>query len=51
MFNLDTMDHTTDTKHDDRVEVMVAQTRASKAGAHAFDHLGRYEARLSKQLL
>jgi hypothetical protein len=51
MFNLDTMDHTTGAKHDDRVEVMVAQTRAWKADAHAFDLLGRYEARLSKQLL
>jgi hypothetical protein len=32
------------------VEVMCAQTRAWKADAHVFDTLGRYEARLSRQL-
>ena len=51
MFNLDTMDHTTRVQRDDRVEVMQAQTRAWKTDAHAFDLLGRYESRLSRQLL
>jgi hypothetical protein len=50
MYNIDTVDHTLPTDHDDRVEVMCAQTRAWKADAHVFDTLGRYEARLSRQL-
>jgi len=41
----------TDTAHDDRLEVMVAQTRAWMERAGTIDTLGRYEARLSRQLL
>ncbi len=41
----------TDCPHDDRLEVMAAQTRAWIERAGAFDTLGRYEARLSRQLL
>jgi len=51
MFNFGLIQHTTDTPHDDRVEVMVAQTRAWIEQSHAFDVLGRYETRLSRQLL
>jgi hypothetical protein len=51
MFNFGLIRHTTDTDHDDRVEVMVAQTRAWIDQSHAFDVLGRYETRLSRQLL
>ncbi len=47
MFNFGLIQHTTDTDHDDRVEVMVAQTRSWIEQSHAFDVLGRYEARLS----
>ena len=50
MFNFGLIQHTTDTDHDDRVEVMVAQTRSWFQQAHAFDILGRYETRLSRQL-
>ncbi len=50
MFNFGLIQHTTDTDHDDRVEVMVAQTRSWFEQAHAFDVLGRYETRLSRQL-
>jgi hypothetical protein len=39
-----------DTPHDDRVEAMVAQTRSWAEQARAFDLLGRYENRLSRQL-
>jgi len=41
----------TDTDHDDRIEVMAAQTRAWTERASYFDTLGRYEQRLSRQLL
>ncbi len=51
MFNFGLIQHTTDTDHDDRVEVMVAQTRAWIEQSHAFDVLDRYETRLSRQLL
>jgi hypothetical protein len=51
MFNSGLIQNTTDTPHDDRVEVMVAQTRAWIEQSHAFDVLGRYETRLSRQLL
>ena len=50
MFNFGLIQHTTDTDHDDRVEVMVAQTRAWIDESHAWDVLGRYETRLSRQL-
>ena len=36
---------------DDRIEVMAAQTRAWIEHANTFDTIGRYEARLSRQLL
>jgi hypothetical protein len=51
MFNFGLIQHTTDPPHDDRVEVMVAQTRAWVEQSHAFDVLGCYETRLSRQLL
>jgi hypothetical protein len=51
MLNFGLIQYTTDTDHDDRVEVMVAQTRALIEQANAFDVLGRYETRLSRQLL
>src|SRR5277367_1177431 len=51
MFNFGLIQHTTDTDHDDRAEVMAAQTRAWIEQSHAFDVLGRYETRLSRQLL
>jgi hypothetical protein len=50
MFNFGLIQHTTTTDHDDRVEVMVAQTRSWFEQANAFDVLGRYETRLSRQL-
>jgi hypothetical protein len=43
--------NTTDTPHDDMVEVMAAQTRAWIEQSHAFGVLGRYETRLSRQIL
>ena len=51
MLNFDLMQHERVNQSDDRTEVMLAQTRAWKADAHSFDLLGRYEGRLSKQLL
>ena len=51
MFNPDTIDHATDREHEDRVEIMCAQTRAWKADAHSFEILGRYEMRLHRQLM
>jgi hypothetical protein len=51
MYTVDAVDHTLPTDHDDRTEVMWAQTRAWKADAQIFDTLGRYEGRLSRQLL
>jgi len=41
----------TDTDQDDRIEIMAAQTRAWTERAGTFDVIGRYEARLSRQLL
>jgi hypothetical protein len=52
MFNLDTWLHSTSAHpEDDRLETMCAQTRAWKEDARSFELLGRYEARLSRQLL
>src|SRR5277367_5787114 len=51
MLNFGLIRYTTDTDHDDRVEVMIAQTRALIEQTNAFDVLGRYETRLSRQLL
>jgi hypothetical protein len=51
MFNFGLMRNETDTAHDDRIEVMAAQTLAWTERANSFDILGRYESRLSRQLL
>ena len=51
MFSFGITANETDLPHDDRVEVMAAQTRAWIERAGAFDTLGRYECRLSRQLL
>jgi len=51
IFNFGLIDNTTDTPHDDRIEVMIAQTRAWIERSGTFDALGRYEARLTKQVL
>jgi hypothetical protein len=51
IFGFGTVAHSTATPHDDRVEVMIAQTRAWLERAGSFDILGRYEARLARQLL
>src|ERR1039458_9530027 len=51
MLNFDMMTRETDSNPDDRTEVMFAQTRAWKDEAKSFDVLGRYEARLTRQLL
>ena len=40
-----------DNDNDDRIEIMGAQTRAWTERASTFDVIGRYEARLSRQLL
>ena len=40
-----------DNDNDDRIEIMAAQTRAWTERASTFDVIGRYEARLSRQLL
>src|ERR1700743_2978423 len=51
MVNLGLIRNTTDTDHDDRVEAMIAQVRSWMEQSNAFDVLGRYETRLSRQLL
>jgi hypothetical protein len=51
LFNLGLTQNETDTDQDDRIEVMAAQTRAWIEHASTFDTIGRYEARLSRQLL
>ena len=51
LFTFGTTRNETDTPHDDRIEVMAAQTRAWTERATTFDTLGRYESRLSRQLL
>jgi hypothetical protein len=51
MFSFGLMGNESDTAHDDRIEVMAAQTRAWIERANSFDVLGRYESRLSRQLL
>ena len=40
-----------DNDNDDRIEIMGAQTRAWTERASTFDVIGRYEARVSRQLL
>ncbi len=51
IFSFGLTENERDTDHDDRIEVMAAQTRAWIERANSFDTLGRYEARLSRQLL
>jgi len=51
IFSFGLTENETDTDQDDRIEVMAAQTRAWIERANSFDTLGRYEARLSRQLL
>jgi len=51
MFSFGLMLNETGTDHDDRIEVMAAQTRAWIERANSFDVLGRYETRLSRQLI
>jgi hypothetical protein len=51
MFSFGLIDHTTDSANDDRIEVMVAQTRAWVERSNSFDILGRYESRLTRQVL
>jgi hypothetical protein len=51
MLNFDMMHRETDGNPCDRTEVMLAQTRAWKDDARTFDILGRYEARLTRQLV
>jgi hypothetical protein len=51
IFHFGTIDNSTATPHDDRIEVMIAQTRAWIERSGAFDVLGRYEARLARQVV
>jgi hypothetical protein len=51
MFNIDTEWNTNPAQPDARYAAMIGQTLAWKKDAHAFEILGRYEARLSRQLL
>ena len=51
MFSFGLTQNETDSPHDDRIEVMAAQTRAWTEQAKSFDVLGRYESRLSRQLI
>jgi hypothetical protein len=51
LFNFGITANETGTDHDDRLEVMAAQTRAWIEHAGYLDTLGRYENRLSRQLL
>ena len=50
LFNFGLAANETDTPHDDRLEVMAAQTRAWMERSNYLDTLGRYEARLSRLL-
>jgi hypothetical protein len=51
LFNFGLVENSTDSPNDDRIEVMAAQTRAWIEHSNSFDVLGRYEARLTRQLL
>jgi hypothetical protein len=51
IFNFGLLANETQTPHDDRLEVMIAQTRAWIERSSSFDVLGRYESRLTRQLL
>jgi hypothetical protein len=51
MFSFGLVANETDSGNEDRIEVMAAQTRAWMQHPNSFDALGRYETRLSRQLL
>jgi hypothetical protein len=51
IFSFGLIENETGSPNDDRIEVMAAQTRAWIERSNSFDNLGRYEARLSRQLL
>ena len=51
LFSFGIFENETQTDHDDRIEVMAAQTRAWVTQSTSFENLGRYEARLSRQLI
>jgi hypothetical protein len=51
MFSFGITANETDLPHEDDIEVMAAQVRAWVERANSFDVLGRYESRLSRQLL
>lgn len=51
IFQFGAADHTTNSPHDDRTELMIAHTRAWLDRGGSFDILGRYESRLSRQVL
>ena len=51
LFNFGLTQNESSADQDDRIEVMAAQTRAWIEHAATFDTIGRYEARLSRQLL
>jgi hypothetical protein len=51
IFQFGAADRTTDSPHEDRVEMMIAQTRAWLDRGASFDILGRYESRLARQVL
>jgi hypothetical protein len=51
IFNVSLIENITGTPQDDRIEMIVAQTRAWIQQSPSFDVLGRYESRLARQLL
>jgi hypothetical protein len=51
IFNFGLLDNTTETPHDDHLEVMIAQTRAWIERSGSFDVLGRSEGRLARHVL
>jgi len=51
ILNFGLVENTSDTPHSDDVECMAAQTRSWLEHDTSFEKLGRYEARLSRQLL
>ena len=51
IFNFGLIANSTDSPNDDRIEVMLAQTRSWIERSNSFEVLGRYEARLTRQVL
>ena len=51
VFNFGLLDNTTDSPNEDRIEVLIAQTRAWIERSGSFDILGRYESRLTRKVL